>query len=200
MCNISYFNEPISPFRTEDGQLRKATVKPSAEIGIKELFKTITDPMGQLAGLTKQVRSARDYKSAKVRLLPYVTPYGVFSERRNDCLVTYSGLIPLDFDHLDSEAEAEDLRDWIFNDKRLDAKLAFVSPSGKGVKAFIDYGHLLKPGVEVSKPMLNGLLEDALRYVSFSFRRYLGDCADGSGKDLARACLLCHDAGAKYRD
>ena len=200
MKSLSFFKPPISPFITEDGQFRTATVVPSKSLTTQRIYNMIIDTDGQLAGLTKQVRSARDYKSAKVRLLPYVTPYGVFSERRNDCLVTYSGLIPLDFDHLESEAEAEELRDWIFNDKRLDAKLVFVSPSGKGVKAFIDYGHLLKPGVEVSKPMLNGLLEDALRYVSFSFRRYLGDCADGSGKDMARACLLCHDAGAKYRD
>ena len=159
----------------------------------------IVDPDGQLARLTKQVRSASDYRTAKVQLLPYVTPYGVFTERRSDALVTYSGLIPLDFDKLDSEEEACNLRDWIFDDSWLDAKLSFVSPSGKGVKAFIGYEHLLEPGVEVDKSTLNKFLNCALNYVSCSYWRYLGKCADPSGKDLARACLLCHDAGAKFR-
>ena len=132
-------------------------------------------------------------------MLPYVTPYGVFTERRSDALVTYSGLIPLDFDKLDSEEEACNLRDWIFDDSWLNAKLSFVSPSGKGVKAFIGYEHLLEPGVEVDKSTLNKFLNCALNYVSCSYWRYLGKCADPSGKDLARACLLCHDADVFYQ-
>ena len=199
MEKISFFDSPISPFRTEEGQFRSATVVPSKSLTTQELYEMIVDRDGQLARLTKQVRSASDYRAAKVQLLPYVTPYGVFSERRCSGLVSYSGLIPLDFDKLESEEEACDLRDWIFKDSWLNAKLSFVSPSGKGVKAFIGYEHLLEAGVKVDKLTLNTFLECALSYVACSYVRYLGKCADPSGKDVARACLLCHDAGAKFR-
>lgn len=196
---ISYFNPPISPFRTESGQLYPATVVPSAKVSVEQLYRMIVDPDGRLARLTNQVRASKDYRSAKVQMLPYVTPYGVFSERRSKGLLSYSGLIPLDFDYLVSEFEAQELRDWIFSDNRLDAKLVFVSPSGRGVKAFISYERLLEPGEVVCKQTLNRFLENALFYVSSSFGRDLGACADHSGKDIARACLLCHDAGAKFQ-
>ena len=126
---ISYFNPPISPFRTESGQLYPATVVPSAKVSVEQLYRMIVDPDGRLARLTNQVRASKDYRSAKVQMLPYVTPYGVFSERRSKGLLSYSGLIPLDFDYLASEFEAQELRDWIFSDNRLDAKLVFFYKS-----------------------------------------------------------------------
>lgn len=45
----------------------------------------------------------------------------------------------IDLDHLASAAETQDLRDRLFNDNFLLPYLAFVSPSGTGVKLFVPY-------------------------------------------------------------
>ncbi|MCC2748871.1 hypothetical protein LK487_18025, partial [[Eubacterium] rectale] len=50
-----------------------------------------------------------------------------------------SGLIVVDIDHLDSRGEAEKLKRQLFDDRLLHPVLAFTSPSGYGVKAFIPY-------------------------------------------------------------
>lgn len=73
----------------------------------------------------------------KQQTLPYVTPCGVFSYRKSDSLTGPSGLIVVDIDHLDSRGEAEKLKRQLFDDRLLHPVLAFTSPSGYGVKAFI---------------------------------------------------------------
>lgn len=45
----------------------------------------------------------------------------------------------VDIDHLDSRREAEKLKRQLFDDLLLRPVLAFTSPSGHGVKAFIPY-------------------------------------------------------------
>ena len=48
-------------------------------------------------------------------------------------------MIVVDIDHLDSRREAEKLKRQLFDDLLLRPVLAFTSPSGHGVKAFIPY-------------------------------------------------------------
>lgn len=122
--------------------------------------------------------------------LPYVTPCGVFTRRRSDCLTETSGLVVVDVDHLQSLAEAEALRQRLFDDPYLCPTLVFVSPTGRGVKAFVPYLHEQNPAEGI---------QWAMNYVHCMYdaeNTQPGQGVDTSGKDVVRACFLCHDEGA----
>jgi hypothetical protein len=133
------------------------------------------------------------YKHGKLTMLPSVTPAGVFREAKTSGLVYPTGLLVIDYDGLSSHEAAVELRDKLFADKLLKARLAFVSPSGRGVKLFLPYEMAIYSPFE---RQYRDLLERAWFYIE----AFYGVKADRSGKDISRLCLLCHDADAKYRE
>lgn len=202
--SMSYFMPPIAPVRDKRGRLlTPATLRPYCEISVEQVFMLIS-ANEQLRLLTEQVRTAPDMRVAKATLLPYVTPCGTFSHRNSKCFLAPSGLVVIDVDHLDSYEEAIEMRRILFDDPFLRPVLSFVSPSGKGVKAFIPTG-TEKPAESVCK---------AMQYVRIAYGPETDKTATGnvptdngkekgidySGKDLARACFLSHDPGALYRE
>ncbi len=194
MRKFSFFNAPIAPQKDATGRvIRPATVKPCGEVDVVRLHQyiTLSEPLKQL---TEQVRASPDMREAKARLLPYVLPCGVFSYRNSNNLVTPSRLLPIDVDHLSSHEEAVELRQRLFDDPVLCPALCFISPSGLGVKAFVPYP-LPPDGVDVPS-YVSEKLKWAMCYVS---TMYGGSHVDPSGKDLARACFVCHDDGAMVR-
>ena len=129
----------------------------------------------------------------KQQTLPYVTPCGIFTRRRSDCLEELSGLVVVDIDHLESTEEAEILRQELFDDPYLCPALAFISPSGLGVKAFIPHA---------SEQNATDGIRWAMNYVHCMYdsnHQQSGKGVDTSGKDLVRSCFLCHDPGALIR-
>lgn len=103
---MSFFLPPISPVKDERGRtVKPATLVPSKEITLREVWKLITGS-DRLRQLTEEVRLAARgdeesaYRAMKQSMLPYVTPAGLFSYRRSDSLITPSGLVVLDIDHL----------------------------------------------------------------------------------------------------
>ena len=152
---------------------------------------------------------------AKQTLLPYVTPAGVFRERRATAVTRLSGCFVIDVDHLATTREAEELRDDIGHDRRLAHLLTFVSPSGRGVKALIPWqpwrgdgwrGDEERPFGDTPVPCdpTPEHLEDwarsvreAMMYVAWTYG--IGDGAagvDNACKDVSRVCSLCHDPAA----
>lgn len=150
----------------------------------------------QLAEKTARVRAAltdpKQFRQLKQHLLPYVTPAGVFTYCREQSLLVPSGDFVIDLDHLASAAEARDLRDRLFNDDFLLPDLAFVSPSGTGVKLFVPYRLYIDKTVEESFDMA---MHTAWEYLLFKHDLQI----DKSNTDLCRACFICHDAEAKIR-
>ncbi len=192
---MSFFTAPIAPQKDAGGKvLRPATLKPYAEVDVAQLHQYITTNE-ELHALTDAVRAAPDMREAKARLLPYVLPCGTFSYRNRDSLVKPSGLLPIDVDHLPSHEEAVELRQRLFDDPMLRPVLCFISPSGLGVKAFVPYT-LPPEGTEDVNAYVCEQINWAMQYVN---RLYGGQHVDTSGKDLARACFLCHDADALCR-
>ena len=134
---------PISPVKdaATGKTVKSATLTPLRTMSLEEVYKLITSNE-RLATLTLAVRDAalRGDENACRRLkqqtLPYVTPCGVFTRRRSDCLMEPSGLVVVDIDHLESAEEAENLKQQLFVDSYLSPTLVFVSPTGRGVKAF----------------------------------------------------------------
>lgn len=180
----SYFKPPV-----------KNTV-PTAVCSLEVVHSFITRNE-KLAGRTENLRvmlarSEPEYKANKPKLLPFVTPAGVFDYRREENLVTPSGDFVIDVDHLESEQEAEELRDQLFYDEELQPDLAFKSPSGLGFKLFVPYR------VNIHEP-LKLVFDNAVRNAWLYLKiHYNLDC-DTMNIDMSRSCFLCHDEGAKIR-
>lgn len=180
---MSFFNAPIT------------NKVPAGVCSVAGLHAYITSNP-QLKTLTAQVRAeekdVKTLRQKKQTILPYVTPAGVFSYCREQCIVVPSGLFVIDIDHLASAEEAEAWRDRLFADERLNPDLTFVSPGGKGVKLFVPYRINLTQSLEQS---FDDALHDAWEYLAWRH----GLKADGANADLSRACFLAHDAEAKCR-
>ena len=129
----------------------------------------------------------------KQQTLPYVTPCGIFSRRRSDCLTEASGLVVVDIDHLESAEEAGLLRQQLFDDPYLQPLLVFVSPTGRGVKAFVPYA----AGQDASDAVCRAMDYVHCMYGTDAPRS--GKGVDTSGKDIVRSCFLCHDEKALMR-
>lgn len=213
---MSLFLPPISPVKdsTTGRIIQPPTLTPYKEITLQEVYKLITSSK-RLKTLTETVRRATEngdekvYRMLKQQTLPYVTPCGVFSYRKSDSLTGPSGLIVVDIDHLDSRQEAEKLKRQLFDDLLLRPVLAFTSPSGHGVKAFIPYDLARIPD---TKQNISENIHWAMNYVQaiYDFHsshpdredkktNHSGKGVDRSGKDLVRACFLSYDEEALIR-
>mgnify|MGYP000370433036 CR=1 FL=1 len=107
---MSLFMPPISPVKdaATGKNVKSATLTPLRTLNLEEVYKLITSNE-RLATLTLAVRNAalRGDETAcrclKQQTLPYVTPCGVFTRRRSDCLTEPSDLVVVDIDHLDPQ-------------------------------------------------------------------------------------------------
>ena len=213
---MSLFLPLISPVKdsTTGRIIQPPTLTPYKEITLQEVYKLITSSE-RLKTLTETVRRAAEngdekvYRMLKQQTLPYVTPCGVFSYRKSDSLTGPSGLIVVDIDHLDSRREAEKLKRQLFDDLLLRPVLAFTSPSGHGVKAFIPYDLARIPD---TKQNTSENIHWAMNYVQaiYDFHsshpdredkktNHSGKGVDRTGKDLVRACFLSYDEEALIR-
>jgi hypothetical protein len=204
---MSFFDAPIT------------NVVPQCECSVEQVYQLITRDE-TLRLLTEQVRNAADLRRAKASLLPFVTPCGTFSRRNSQSLVAPSGLVVIDVDHLDSYDEAVAMRRALFDDPLLHPVLTFISPSGRGVKAFVPYdtsSTLLDASTAIVDAATEAALQvnrivENLKY-AMEFTRLLYDNAatstaptasrkgvDLSGKDIVRACFLSYDADALFRN
>ena len=128
---------PISPMK--DGAtgktVKSATLTPLRTLELNEVYQLITANK-RLITLTQAIREAalqgddNNCRMLKQQTLPYVTPCGVFTRRRSDCLTESSGLVVVDIDHLESAEETENLRQQLFDDPYLCPALVFISPTG----------------------------------------------------------------------
>lgn len=213
---MSLFLPPISPVKdSATGRtIQPPTLTPYKEITLQEVYKLITSSE-RLKTLTETVRRAAEngdekaYRMLKQQTLPYVPPCGVFSYRKSDSLTGPSGLIVVDIDHLDSRGEAEKLKRQLFDDRLLRPVLAFTSPSGYGVKAFIPYDLARIPD---TRQNTSENIYWAMNYVQAIYDFHSshpdgedkktsrsGKGVDRSGKDLVRACFLSYDEEALIR-
>lgn len=180
---FSFFNAPIT------------NQVPGGIVCINQLHAYITTNEW-LRERTVRVRAGqadeKHFRKLKQSLLPYVTPAGVFSYRKEDRLMVPSGEFVIDIDHLESPDEAIRWRDTLFDDELLRPDLAFISPSATGVKLLIPYRLSPKRSIEDSFDEAVHAAWDYLRY-QYALK------ADTANADLSRACFLCHDSSAKLR-
>jgi hypothetical protein len=150
-----------------------------------ELTEILSDIKGlALVAKTKAVRAEKDpdRQAALKAAMPYVTWSGTFSKRKKkDPFLQHSGLLCLDFDDL---ADVKAIRRKVEADPF--TMVSFVSPRGNGLKVVLP----VPPEPEHHE----ALFAAAANY----FERAYSLQADASGKDISRACFLCHDPELYY--
>lgn len=165
--HFSFFRKPIT------------NVRPYASVSLEEVYKLIKS--SRYKARTQELRTITDpCEGGRFKQLnfDYVTFSGVFKSRKNSALDSYSGLLVFDFDHV---ADLDDLKGKLMIDNYFVTALLFISPSGHGLKWVI--------------PVNPALLSHQLAFKSVSLylkKRYQME-VDQSGKDISRACFLCHD-------
>ena len=145
---------------------------------------TVTEIMSDIKGTalvakTKALRAEtdKDKQAGLKAALPYVTWSGTFAKRRKkDPMLKPSGLLCLDFDDL---SDAKRTKAKLVDDQYV--HVMFISPRGNGLK------------VVVQIPADAENHEKYFAAAACYFDKIYGLKADESGKDVSRACFLCHD-------
>jgi hypothetical protein len=165
---FSFFRKPIS------------NIHPYKTISLKQLYDVVVEPKYYLS-VTEKLRGIEDgaeAKTFKARHFDYATFSGVFSKRISSCLLTHSGLMVIDIDKIH---EVELTRSTLLDDDQIPTEMLFVSPSGKGLKWIIK---------SFPEKYEHGYFFTA---VSTYLKERYGIENDPSGKDIGRACFVCHD-------
>lgn len=159
---------------------------------------------------TAQIRNCStpaDRRELKRKRLDFIVPGAVLSKRCFEGLVSASGFMVLDFDHLgpfpaglDAGLSVLSLVAPLWD--AFNSVLGFVSPSGDGYKLIIDIDCALRDRANIIPRM--AFLNDAERKAAAdAYKSIYEDCGevcarmgfelDKSGSDITRACYLPHD-------
>ena len=162
---FSFFRKPIQ------------NIEPLRAIGIVDVYRYVVGHYAQPQTETlRSMTSPADVKKYKASHFDYCTFSGLFRKRNEKELITHSGLMCLDFDHVEN---MEEVKQQILNHEYFDTELLFTSPSGNGLKWIIPVD--LK-GWEHSR-----------------FFKAVANCIRATGLpkvDVARACFLPYDPQA----
>ena len=125
--NISFFNSPIS------------NTLPRCCATVKQIYAYIISSRAKEN--TEMLRSLVDggiRRAYKAQNFDYVTFSGIFNVRKSDGLVSHSGFMCFDIDHIESEERLQEIKSLLVNDSLLHTVLLFRSPSGNGVKWVVE--------------------------------------------------------------
>lgn len=133
---------------------------------------------------TKKLRGIKDPKQArqyKASTFDYCTFSGMFQTRNDKALISHSGLLCIDFDHLQN---VDLLRKQLLQDEYFDTQMLFVSPSGDGLKWLIS--------IDTKQTTHSNYFAAVANYILQTY----GVEVDKSGGNISRACFLPHDPQA----
>lgn len=193
---MSYFLPPLSSYTDKEGKTVGGSFQPCRSISLQQLYQFITGSQ-KLAGITRQVREGGPCCELARESLPFICPSGVFSDRRTSTLLKPSGLVFVDITGLSTPDEARALRDTLFADPYLRPALSFLTPDGYGVNLLVPYD--ANPYWDVQNNITYNL-SCANEYVQALYSPHPENeplPVNHRMQDIARPCLLCHDAEAK---
>lgn len=131
--------------------------------------------------LKKEMKQEADELKRK---LPAFTVSGIFNtNRREEYLIKYYGLMTLDIDNLKDEEEVKRIKEKICKIKY--TKMAFISPSGLGIKIIVETNNT---NVEKHKEVYKELLNYYKQELDIEF--------DEKTIDVARLCFISYDEEA----
>ncbi|WP_350291385.1 BT4734/BF3469 family protein [uncultured Croceitalea sp.] len=161
-------------------KLKSKNAQIDGTTSIKETYNVIATD-NDLRSQTESIRKITDlkiYRDAKLEL-PFVMPSGIFEERRKTSFLAHSGFICIDIDKIENVQQVIEVLT-----KLPFVALEFISPSAKGVKAFIP--------IDI----------DSAEHLDFflALEKYFKEEhdieLDPACKDISRSCLLSHDPSA----
>lgn len=113
---------------------------PKGIVSLKYFLSSIKNPKPETLEIFKQIELAEIADNMKLKSelkqnnLFFFTPcVHLKNRRRYSDIVSYTGLIPLDFDHIDN---AEEFKEYVFNEYPF-IIAAWLSPSRRGVKCLV---------------------------------------------------------------
>jgi len=157
----------------------------------EKLRSLLTSPLS--CGEGSGVRSGEGQvvrQKFKAANFDYCTFSGTFTSRNDKALIKHSGLLCIDFDHLNSspcggspegDRGVERLFNRLLQDDYFDTQLLFRSPSGDGLKWIIS--------IDIAKVAHVDYFLSISNYLKATY----GIAVDKSGRDLSRACFLPFD-------
>lgn len=161
---FSFFRKPIQ------------NIEPIRAVGIVDVYRYITghyaQPQTEALRLMATSPEAKRYKATH---FDYCTFSGLFRKRNERELIMYSGLMCLDFDHVENIME---LKQKLLNHEYFDTELLFVSPSGNGLKWIIPVDLKGWEHSRYFKAVTNCIKATGLPLV------------DMSGSDVVRSCFF----------
>lgn len=169
LTRFSFFPKPVK------------NTHPSARFTLADAYRYITGPDAREATQKLRIIKQNDPKMArlfKAANFDYCTFSGLFETRSDKALISHSGLMCLDFDHLENLLE---VRAALMLDQYFETQLLFTSPSGDGLKWIV--------AIDLSKASHLDYFLAIQNYLKSDY----GLEVDPSGKDISRACFLPHD-------
>lgn len=164
---FTYFRAPVS------------NTRPYKDINVLDVYKVVKGDYFEKR--TAELRTIADRLTArafKARNFDYVCFSGTFTKRGDEYLKLHSGMMILDFDHLDNWQQ---VKQTLLVDPYFDTELLFRSPSGNGLKWLVT--------IDYTQDSQENWFNAIAAYLKTTY----GLVADKSGKDLSRACFLPHD-------
>jgi len=155
---------------------------PLMDISIGEVYELITSQ--KYAAVTHVLRELKDKETArnyKARNFDYACFSGIFNKRCEAGLIRHSNLLTLDFDHVQKVLK---LMHMLIDNTQFETVLAFVSPSGDGLKWIVK--------IDLDKHSHLQWFRSISNYVWINYHLQV----DQSGKDVSRCCFLPYDPQA----
>ncbi|WP_375582238.1 BT4734/BF3469 family protein [Cyclobacterium xiamenense] len=164
---FSYFANPIT------------NTIPSQNVNLLDVYNLIkSDAFADRTTALREIGDRSKARFFKASNFDYVTFSGSFSKRNEADLLQHSGLLALDFDHVEN---IQQLRNLLLEDPMIETELLFVSPSGDGIKWVV--------AADISEISHKDYFTAVANYVEHAYKLKV----DQSGKDSCRACFLPHD-------
>ncbi|PWJ42251.1 BT4734/BF3469 family protein [Sediminitomix flava] len=147
---------------------------PYRSITIIQLYEVISGKYHQKVTDTYRLKKDSNIK----RRMDYVTFSGVFSKRSEKGIISQSGYICFDFDHVQ---QLDATKATLINNNDFQTVLLFKSPSGDGLKWVVE--------VDLNKH------HQLVYFVAISnyLQQKYNLTVDKACKDLSRACFIPHD-------
>lgn len=166
--------------------------KPMGEINLDYICQTVKNPSDKMKSIFNSIALAEKKGDMKLKAtlkqnnLYYVTPC-VFTNgkgRKYDNIISFTGLLVLDFDHIDN---SEEFKRFMFNKYKC-IICAFLSPSKRGVKFVVRIP--IVNTVDVFKSYYYGIGVEMEKYKGW----------DGSGQNCILPLFLSWDEDILIRD
>jgi hypothetical protein len=178
-------------FSTFAGNIKDSKVRGSTDL--PGLIQDIQNPDEFTRCIIDELRAETDEQKRadlKARLKGYTPAVLVEDRRRLVNIISYSGLMPLDFDKLPDKDFAIRLRDFLFTEYSF-IYATWLSSSGKGVRAIVHIDH--PKSKEDFQAMFNGLKHYKLS--DFEFIEYFDDAP----KNVVLPLFQSYDPDIRYR-